>query len=291
MHRRAWAASAREAMACGAFAILVASSAPLHAQWLYQRDARIPRTKDGRADLTAPTPRASDGKPDLSGVWAAVPSEELKGFLGPDPGSNPLGADLQFISKYALNVFFDLKPGEEPMRPEAAAVFRQRMESNGQDSPTSHCLPGGIPFSSLIAPFKIVQTPRLTVMLFEDNNPPRQIHTDGRKHPADPEPTWVGYSVGRWEGDALVVETVGFNDRTWLDGFGHPHSDAMRVVERFRRRDLGHLDLQITIDDRKMYTKPFTVNAAHRLLPDTDVLEAICAENEKDRSHIAASSR
>jgi hypothetical protein len=267
-------------------AVLAAMSARVSAQWLRHRDPKIPRTKDGQADVNAPVPRAPDGKPDLSGVWAAVPSDELKGLLGPDAASNPLGADLQFISKYALNVFSDLKPEDVPMRPEAAAIFKQRQESQGRDIPTSHCLPGGIPFSSLIAPFKVVQTPGLTVILFEDNNPHRQIYTDGRSHPRDPDPMWVGYSVGKWDGDTLAVDTIGFNDRSWLDAFGHPHSEGMRVTERFRRRDFGHMDMQVTIDDPKMYTRPFTFSVAHRLLPDTDVIEAICAENEKDRVHI-----
>ena len=281
MHRRSWG------VAPCALAMAAMSALSVEAQWLYHRDPKIPRTKDGQPLLTAPAPRAADGKPDLSGVWAASPSDELKGFLGPDPGSNPLGTDLQFVSKYALSLFVDGKAGEEPMRPDAAAIFKKRLESNSKDSPASRCLPGGVPFSSLIAPFKIVQTPGVTVMLFEHNNPHRQIYTDGRKHPPDPEPTWVGYSVGRWENDALVVETTGFNDKTWLDGVGHPHSDAMRVVERFRRKDLGNLEMEITIDDSGMYTKPFTVKAALRLLPDSDVLEAVCVENEKDRARPA----
>jgi len=260
--------------------------ASVSAQWLHHRDPKIPRTKDGQPNLTAPAPRAADGKPDLSGVWAAQPSDDTKVLLGPDANSNPLGADLQFISKYALNLFWDTKPEDVPMRPAAAAIFKQRSEGEGRDIPTSHCLPGGIPFSSLIAPFKMIQTPGLIVMLFEDNNPHRQIYTDGRAHPSDPDPMWVGYSVGKWEGDTLVVDTIGFNDRTWLDGFGHPHSDAMRVTERFHRLDFGHMDTQITIDDPKMYTRPFSVKVVHRLLPDTDVIEAICAENEKDRVHI-----
>lgn len=275
---------------CGAAVMLMgAMGVPLAAQWLNHRDPKTPRTKDGQPNLSAPAPRAPDGKPDLSGVWAAEPSDELKGqFLGPDPSSNPLGADLLFVSKYALNLFSDVKPEEVPMRPEAAAIFRRRTEGQGRDIPTSHCLPGGIPFSSLIAPFKVIQTPGLTVMLFEDNNPHRQIHTDGRVHPKDPDPMWVGYSVGRWDADTLVVDTIGFNDRSWLDGFGHPHSDAMHVTERLHRRDFGHLELQVTIDDAKMYTRPFTVKVTHRLLPDSDVLESICAENEKDLAHIAS---
>jgi hypothetical protein len=143
-----------------------------------------------------------------------------------------------------------------------------------------------VPFSTLIAPFKIVQTPELIVMLLEDNNPPRQIHTDGRTRPADPWPSWMGYSTGTWQGDTLVAETTGFNERSWLDAFGHPRSESMRIVERFRRRDVGHLDVEITIDDPKMYTRAFSVKVPYRLLPDTDVLESVCAENEKDRAHL-----
>jgi len=266
-----------------AAALVAAITTPLAAQWLQLRDATTPRTKDGRANLTAPAPRTPDGKPDLSGVWAAQPSEELRRGRGE---ADPLGADLQFISMYALNIFSDFKRGEEPMRPEAAAILRQRMETEGRDIPTSHCLPGGVPFSTLIAPFKIVQTPRVIVLLLEDNNPPRQIHIDGRKPPADPWPAWMGYSVGTWEGETLVVETTGFNERSWLDAVGHPRSDTMHIVERFRRRDFGHMDLALTIDDPKMYTKPFSVSVAYRLLPDTEILESICAENEKDRIHL-----
>jgi hypothetical protein len=143
-----------------------------------------------------------------------------------------------------------------------------------------------VPFSTLIAPFKIVQTPRLIVMLLEDNNPPRQIHTDGRKHPADVWPSWMGYSTGAWQGDTLEVETIGFNERSWLDALGHPRSESMRIVERFRRRDFGHMDVEITIDDLKLYTRAFTVKVPYRLLPDTDVLESVCAEGEKDRVHL-----
>ena len=268
-----------------AAALVAVLSAPVAAQWLHQPDPTTPRTRDGQPNLSAPAPRAPDGKPDLSGVWAAEPSDELKRRLGTDD-SNPLAADLQFISKYAFNILSDFKPEEEPLRPEAAALLRQRAETNGKDSPTSHCLPGGVPFSTLIAPFKIVHTPRVIVMLLEDNNPPRQIHTDGRKLPPDPWPAWMGYSVGTWDGDTLVVETAGFNDRSWLDAFGHPLSDAMRITERLHRRDFGHIDVTLTIDDPKMYTKPFTLKITNRLLPDTEILESICAENEKDRVHL-----
>lgn len=267
--------------------LAIAMSAPLAAQWLNHRDPRIPRTKDGKPNLSAPAPRAADGKPDLSGVWAAEPTVGAQQRQpATDASADPLGADLQFISKYALNILSDFKPGEEPLRPEAAAIVRQRMQNFGKDSPMSHCLPGGVPFSTLIAPFKIVQTPGLIVMLLEDNNPPRQIHTDGRKHSADSLPSWMGYSTGAWQGDTLVVETIGFNDRSWLDAFGHPRSESTRIVERFRRRDFGHMDVDITIDDPKTYTQAITVKVTDRLLPDTDVLESVCAENEKDRIHL-----
>jgi hypothetical protein len=264
--------------------VLAAMSTPVAAQWLQHRETATPRTKDGRPNLSAPAPRAPDGKPDLSGVWAAEPSDELRRSRAPD---DPLGAELQFISKYALNILADFKPEEEPIRPEAAALLRQRMETSGKDIPTSHCLPGSVPFSSLIAPFKIIQTPTLIAMLLEDNNPARQIHTDGRKHPAEhPWPSWMGYSVGKWDNDTLAVDTMGFNDRSWLDANGHPRSEAMHIVERFRRRDFGHMDLALTVDDPKMYTRPFTVKVGYRLLPDTDILESVCAENEKDRIHL-----
>ena len=266
--------------------LVIAMTAPLTAQWLRQRDPTTPRMKDGQPNLSAPAPRAANGKPDLSGVWAAEPSDERMRQLGVDPAVNPLSADLQFISRYALNILADFKPEEEPTRPEAAALVRERRDSFGKDSPTSHCLPGGVPFSMLIAPFKIVQTPRVIVMLMEDNNPPRQIHIDGRQHPADPWPSWMGYSTGRWQGDTLVVDTVGFNDRSWLDAAGHPRTQSMRIVERFQRRDVGHLDVELTIDDPKSYTRPFTIKFADRLLPDTDILESVCAENEKDRIHL-----
>lgn len=263
--------------------LLAAMSTPLAAQWLQQRDPTTPRTKDGRPNLSAPAPRAPDGKPDLSGVWAAEPAEELRRGRGAD---DPLGADLQFISRYALNIMADFKGVDEPIRPEAAALLRQRTERLGRDSPTSHCLPGSVPFSALIAPFKIIQTPKVIAILLEDNNPPRQVHLDGRAHPPDPWPSWMGYSVGKWDNGTLAVDTIGFNDRAWLDAAGHPRSEKMHIVERFRRRDFGHMDLELTIDDPKMYTRPFTVKTGFRLLPDTDILESVCAENEKDRVHL-----
>jgi hypothetical protein len=251
-------------------------------QWLNYPDSRIPRTLDGKPNLTAPAPRAAGGKPDLSGVWAA---EGASSSVNSSFGGETF-ADLLFISKYALNIFADFKPAEVPMKPAAAAQVRERTQRQQRDSPTSHCLPGGVPFSSFIAPFKVIQTPIEIVMLLEDNNPPRQIYLDGRPLPKDPEPSWMGYSSGKWDGDTLVVDTIGFQERSWIDSVGHPRSESMHITERFHRRDFGHMDVEVTFEDPVYYTRVFTVKAGLRLLPDTDVLESICAEGEKDRVHL-----
>ncbi len=255
------------------------------AQWLNYPDSRIPHDKDGKPRLTAPPPRAGNGKPDLSGVWEAEPAtrQELTKFL-PD-GVNLLGeADP---ARYFLNILWDFKPEEAPIQPATKAVFLEHVAGRGKDAPFSRCLPMGVPLSDYgPGPFKIIQTPATIVMLYELDSSFRQIYMDGRKLPADPQPSWMGYSIGRWEGDTLVVDSNGFNDRGWLDAFGHPHSEALRVTERFHRRDSGHMDIQITIDDPKSYTKPFTIQPVYRLLPDTDILESVCAENEKDAKHL-----
>ena len=264
---------------------ILGNAAP--AQWLNYPTPGIPRTRDGKPDLTARAPRAPGGKPDLSGVWHVQPTplSEQKRLFGDELDRTALpGMELDTISKYALNILVDFKPEDSPMRPEAAALLGRRTQL---ERPSINCLPWGIPASTLFAPvFKIVQTPGLIVMMLEvDSVASRQIYLDGRKLPPDPEPLWYGYSVGKWEGDTLVVETSGFNDKSWLDSMGHPHSAAMRVTERYRRRDFGHLDAEITIDDPKMYTRPFTIKVTHQLQADTDILEYFCAENEKDRVH------
>ena len=255
-----------------------------HAQWLNYPDARTPRTKDGRPNLTAPAPRLN-GKRDVSGLWQAerTPEREYDSVLG--NGFTALQVDTHDITKYVLNVFWGMKAEEEPLQPEAASILKHRRQSP-LEYPHTQCLPGGIPLALLVFTFKIIQTPDQIVMLSETADPPRQIHTDGRPLPKDPDPTWMGYSVGHWEGDTLVVDTVGLNDRAWLDGFGHPRSESMRITERYRRRDFGHMDLEITFNDPKYYTRPFTIKTGVRLIPDSDLLEYVCAENEKDRSHL-----
>jgi hypothetical protein len=273
-------------------ALLVSTVTYSHvdAQWLHHRDRKTPRTADGKANLSAPAPRAADGKPDLSGVWRIEPTPlaELTRLFGDLSSGAVIGDDPRTFTKYLFNILADFKPEEEPIRPEAAEIFRRRAPEAGKDFPTGHCLPAGVPTGLMIPiPFKIIQTPGLIAMLFEGDNTIRQIYTDGRKHPSDPFPLWLGYSVGKWEGETLVVDTAGFNDKSWLDTTGHPHSDALRVVEHFRRRTFGHIDVEATIDDPKMYTRPFTIKFGVGLQPDTDILELFCAENEKDRAHMS----
>jgi hypothetical protein len=270
------------------FFVLLSTSAS--AQWLNHPTPGAPRTRDGKVDLAARAPRASDGKPDLSGVWHVEPTpmDEWKRLLGKDldlvTATSPLGMEATTISKYALSVLMDFKPEDAPMKPETAKMFGERAEALGRDLPSTYCLPIGIPLTYLVSEVhKVVQTPGVTVIMYEADGTHRQIYTDGRKAPRDPEPMWLGYSTGRWEGDTLVVDTVGFNDKSWLDAFGHPHSDALHLVERFRRRDFGHLDMEITIDDPKMYTKAFSFKVTQQLVPDSDILESFCNENEKDR--------
>lgn len=264
------------------------SLATLQAQWLNYPSPGTPRTKEGKPNLKAKSPRVA-GKPDLSGVWQVEPPEkgEIERILGRDSLTVGLvpGDDLTMFSKYFFNIFADFTPEQAPIRPEALAIMRNRPKDYAQ--PDERCLPEGIPRAELVAfPFKIVQTPQQLVLMYETDNTRRQIYTDGRKLPPDPSPAWLGYSVGRWEGDTLVVDTAGFNDQGLIDGDGHPQSEQLRIQERFRRIDFGHMELQITIDDPKMYTKPITFKVTQLLMPDSDILEFFCNENEKDRAHI-----
>jgi hypothetical protein len=214
--------------------------------------------------------------------------EEVRRLFGTakdnDIKLGPPGMEIGTQHKYAFNILLDFKPGEDPMRPEVAEAVRRK----GRD-PLSVCTSVlGIPVAGLLSePIKIVQAPKLTMILYEVDNQHRQIFTDGRPLPKEINlPAYLGYSVGRWERDTFVVETVGFNDKTILDTMGHPHSEALRVTERFHRRDYGHLDIETTFDDPKVYTKPFTIKVPFELQADTDLFEMNCNENEKDREHI-----
>ncbi len=238
--------------------ILFALTAPLGAQWLKYPTPGIPRTADGKPNLTAPAPRTADGKPDLSGMWQRI------------------------SLKYERNVAADLKPGE--IQPWAEALVRQRAEDLQKDGPGIQCLPWGPGYANSARKAKIVQASGLILMLDEDLTY-RQIFMDGRSLETDPIPTWMGHSAGHWEGDTLVVESVGFNDRSWLDHDGHPHSEALRMTERYRRRDFGHMEIEITLNDPQVYVRPWKVALSAVLNADTDLLESVCNESHTSLEH------
>ena len=246
----------------------------LSAQWVSLPLPDTPRTADGAPDLTAPAPRTDDGKPDLSGIWRIV-----QGINTPDANPARLPARISYFMPQGAQI---------PLRAAAAALYQERSDNLGMGRPSERCLPHGIPDAMLYGgPMKIVQTRKLSIILFEEFNNYRQLHTDGRGFPQNdpPQPTWFGYSVGRWEEDTFVVETMGFNDQTWMDDSGLPHSDALRTTERFRRLDFGHLNLELTVDDPKIYTEPWSVSFDFDLWPDTELIENIC-ENERDVAHL-----
>jgi hypothetical protein len=259
--------------------IVAALAAPLSAQWLNYPTPGVPKAANGKPNLSAPAPRTADGKPDLSGLWISD-----RGRLpGPCPTCN--GQELG-TSDHWFEFGMGLAGGL-PYQPWAAAAKKQRMEQEGKDDPTSYCLPLGVP-RLLVSPelMKTVQVPGLLVILNERNASYRQIFTDGRPLPEDPQPTWNGYSTGRWEGDTLVVETRGLRDGIWLDRRGSPMTDAAKVTERFRRTNYGNLEIDVTVDDPKAYTKPWTVKVNELIVLNTDLLDYICLENEKDIAHL-----
>jgi hypothetical protein len=243
--------------------IVCATSVSLTAQWPNYPTAGVPRTPEGKPDLSAPMPRSADGKPDLSGVW--------------------------LVRNGSFYLTSDLKP--EEMRPWAAALYKQRADDFRKESDGIACLPPGPKAGIGVGPYpmKIVQTANLVLILYEYEINFRQIFTDGRALPEDPNPTWMGYSVGRWDGDTLVVTTTGYNDRTSIDLAGHPHTEALRMTERFHRRDSGHLDVQVTLDDPKAYTRPWTLPMEFTLVSDGELIEYVC-ENERDAPHLVGKS-
>jgi hypothetical protein len=263
-----------------ALALALVMSPVLVAQWPAFPTRGVPRTADGAPDLAAPVPRTADGMPDLSGIW------DYAGVLGfrdkpsyPPAGSPPLAT----FWNIELNV-----EGGLPLHPWAAELRKRRMADNSKDNPDAWCLPLGImQLHTHSQPKKIVQTPDLIVILNEANAGVRQIFLDGRPAPDnDPQPWWFGYSRGRWEGDTLVVETTNLRDDGWLDVDGAPLTAAARVTERFRRLNFGNLQIDVTIDDPKAYTRPWTVRVNQEILLDTDLIEFVCQENERFTSRL-----
>jgi hypothetical protein len=272
-------------------AIVVALSTTTNAQWLKFVPPGTPKTPDGKPNLAAPTPLTAEKRPDLSGVWMHefTSIAEMKTLFGDrideERKVNVPGMELETVHKYAISLLADFKIDQPPMRPEGFAQWKKNI---GASDPANVCV--GVPSFTLAGflsePIKIVQAPKMTIVMYEAGSMHRQIYSDHRTLPANYEfPAFLGYSVGRWEGDVFVVETAGFNGRAQLDILGHPSSEALKVTERFRRRDFGHLDMEVTFDDPTMYTRPFTIKVPHTLLPDGDIFESFC-ENEKDRVHL-----
>jgi hypothetical protein len=257
-------------------AAFLSSLSPVAAQWLTYPTPGIPRTPDGKPNLSAPAPRGPDGKPDFSGLWEMERNRPCA----------PEGCSDQQPSQEFMNIGWSLKQGL-PYRPASAELVKARTPEKRASDPLAHCLPiGPVRLHTFTGFKKITQIPGLVAILYEYNATYRQIMTDGRPLPADPNPSWNGYSTGKWESDTLVVETTGFRDGLWLDLAGNSLSDAATMTERFRRVNYGTLEIEITVDDPKTYTKPWTIKMHQTIKLDTDLLDYICLENEKDLQHL-----
>jgi hypothetical protein len=251
---------------------------PLTAQWISYPTAGVPRTPDGKPDLGAACPRTPDGKPDLSGLWAMQTKRE----------GNPNFPGCVAVSDQFVNIGAGLKEGL-PYQAWAANLVKARSTEQRVNDPMSRCAPiGPVRLHTWNGPRKIAQTPGLLILMNELGTSFRQIYTDGRPLPADPNPSWNGYSAGKWEGDTLVVHTSGFRNGIWLDATGNPMTDAAKITERFHRINFGQMEIEITVDDPKAYTKPWTVKLNQVIILDTDLLDFVCSDNEKDIPHLSS---
>jgi len=284
-----------------AIILMAAVPAALVAQWPSYPTPGVPRTADGKPNLSAPAPKTPDGKPDLTGLWenaqpigsappAAAP--KAKTPASSDDFFAGIKTNDDFVAIVKQSPFWYLGSSFKdglPFQPWAAELHRQRVADNNKDNPDAHCLPMGMmQFHNHHEPRKMIQTPQVIVILYEANAGMRQIFTDGRPLPKDADPWWYGYSTGHWEGDTLVVQTAGFRDLGWLDVEGSPLTETAHIIERYRRPDFGHLEIEVTIDDSKAYTKPWTVAVHQRIMVDTELIEFVCQENEVDATHLTA---
>ena len=274
--------------------VVAVASAALGAQWFKYPTPGAPRTPSGDVDLSAATPRLANGKPDLSGIWmTADPAcgrvggpASVSQLLQLAPPSQKCPVRGPTMSRQGVNMGADL-PGGLPYQPWLAAQVQEHIANHAKDDPHIRCLPDlfmrayGIPHY-----LKFVQTPGLLVMLNEFNSVYRQVFADGRPLPDDPNPSWQGYSSAKWSGDTLVIETIGFRDGLWIDWAGSVITEAAKVHEQIRRPDFGHLEIEITVDDSKAYTKPFTVKLRQQFAGDTELTDEICAEGEKSSQHL-----
>jgi hypothetical protein len=292
----------RRRLAAVAFAILSAPLASTHldGQWLKYPTAGVPRKADGQVDMFAPAPRMTDGKPDFSGIWTTGEPYDRRAHGLSSPKDLPAPQDPQHSnvaqspgdptaivgSRQMANIGIDL-PGGLPYQPWLRALVKQRTDNLAIDDPHIRCLPDnflrayGMPHL-----LKFVHTPGLLVMLNEMNAEYRQVFTDARPLPKDPNPAWQGYSSGKWSGDTLVIDTIGLRDDTWIDWQGSVLTEAAKVREQIRRPDFGHLEIQATVDDPKAYTKPWTVTLRQRIMVDTDLMDEVCVENEQSLKHL-----
>jgi len=256
--------------------------AAVSAQWITVKTPDVPLLPNGKPNLAAPAPRTSDGHPDLSGLWMTTSTT-------PCPDLIRDGKDCQekdIPSLQAISIGYGM-PGGLPYQPWAAALVKQRTADNSKDDPHTHCLPSNTPrIWTLPHRQKIIQTPRLLVVLNEFSSAYRQIYTDGRKLPVDPQPSWNGYSMGHWEGQTLVVQTIGLSKNVWLDISGSPISEDARITERLRRPDYGHLDVEVTVDDPKTYTKTWTTTVHESLQLNMEMIDEVCLENEQSVRHL-----
>ena len=272
----------RAVVSAACLAAVLALLAPsTSAQWTRYPTRNVPKDAKGAPDMNAPAPRTADGKPDLSGLWrgGGGPARGRGAADAPPPTGLP-------VAGFA-NVGQNIKEGL-PLTPYGDELLKNRLAANSKDNPEAHCLPMGIiQLHTQGAPRKFIQTPLELVILYEASSERREIFTDGRPLPADdPQPWYNGYSVGRWDGDTLVVETVQFRDGGWLDINGSPLTGTGKLTERFRRPNFGTLEIIVTVEDPKVYTKPFTFRINQRIMPDTDLIEFICSENDRSGPHL-----
>ena len=258
---------------------LLFASEHLAAQWLKYPTPGVPRKADGKVDMSAPPPRLANGKPDLSGLWMTGETDRRTrdGKAVPDEPGNPMNITA---SRQMRDIGVDI--GGLPYQPWLVPIVKERTANQAIDDPHIRCLPDnflrayGLPHL-----LKFVHTPNLLVVLNEMNAGYRQVFTDGRALPKDPNPSWQGYSSATWSGDTLVIDTIGLRDDTWIDWNGSVLTEAAKVREEIRRPDFGHLEIRVTVDDPKAYTKPWTVTLKQRIVVDTDLIDEICLENEK----------
>jgi hypothetical protein len=273
-------------LGCGIAALIIAASTTGSAQWLHYPTEGLPRTADRRFNPNAPVPRMANGKPDLSGLWHAQQMQQCTNAKGePTPCGIEIGG-----SPLAGNLGRDLPGGFLPYKPEARALMDKRHAVLAIDDPHVRCLPDNPPRHwTLPHMTKIVHSAKYLAMLYEVNAMYRQVFIDGRPFPQEMNPTWNGYSVGHWDGDSLVVETRGFRDDLWADTWGSAMSDETKMIEKFTRKTFGTMDIDVTIDDPKNYTKPFTVTLHEVIEPDTELVDEFCAEGEKDYERLQRS--